>query len=458
VLRARGQAIVDEDGKTVQLCGLGLGGWMNMESFITGFSGNEQAWRAALRRELGDERFRFFIDRFLTYFFEEADAALISSLGQTCLRLPINYRHFEDDASPFIVREDGFAHLDRVIELCAAHGIYTVIDLHAMQGYQNQDWHSDNPGILAELWTQRQFQDRAANLWQAIAGHYRGNRWVAGYNLVNEPSAPDKQAFLAVTRRLWEAVQEIDPDHIVFLDGDGYASNLDHFDEAWPNTVYSFHDYAYCGFSFGGEYPGYTRGVWCDEAWAERHFMRKSAFGREHNVPVWVGEFGAVFSGDPARDENRCSIIADQIGIYDRHATGWSLWTYKDVGKMGLVCPSPDSPYMRLLKPHLDKKERLGADSWTSTGGELAEATGPILDLVAREFPDREQLDFDPGWMVERTVQGILLSKALLPEIAAAFRGLTEEDLDQLLQSFRLGNCVVREPLARVLMRNPVPA
>lgn len=458
VLRVKEPEIVDESGRAVHLVGLGLGGWMNMEGFITGYPGNEEAWRGAMRAALGEDRYRFFFDRLLEYFFEDADAAFIASLGLNCLRLPINYRHFEDDARPFEIRDDGFRHLDRVIDLCAEHGIYTVIDLHAAQGYQNQDWHSDNPGAVAFLWTHRQFQDRAAHLWEAIAARYRGNRWVAGYNVINEPNAPDRDSYLSVHRALFDAVRAADPDHIIFVDGDGYGSNLDHFEEVWPNTVYSIHDYAYCAFSFGGEYPGYTRGVWCDEAWAEKHFLRKTRFARNHRAPMWVGEFGAVFSGEPLRDANRCRIIADQIRIYDRGGAGWSLWTYKDIGKMGLVCVPERSPYRERLAASLDRKERLGADSWTSTGNEIAQARAPILELIEREFPNRDSLGFDPVWLVERTVQAIMLSSALLPEFVAAFRDLSESQLDALLQCFRYENCVVRRPLAEALTRSQVSA
>src|SRR5205807_996063 len=93
MLQVQDQAIVDENGEPVQLRGLGLGGWLNMESFITGFPGNEESWRHALRAEMGEERYRFMFDRFLTYFFEDGDAAFISSLRLNSLRLPVNYRH-----------------------------------------------------------------------------------------------------------------------------------------------------------------------------------------------------------------------------------------------------------------------------------------------------------------------------------------------------------------------------
>lgn len=45
--------------------------------------------------------------------------------------------------NPGVFKREGLKHLDRVIDLCAKHGIYTVIDLHAAPGGQNIDWHSD---------------------------------------------------------------------------------------------------------------------------------------------------------------------------------------------------------------------------------------------------------------------------------------------------------------------------
>lgn len=120
-------------------------------------------------------------------FFADADASFIASLGLNLVRLPVNYRHFEDDMRPFELRDDGFRLLDRAIERCARHGLYTIIDLHALPGFQNQRWHSDNPTHQTLFWTHKHFQDRAVNLWTALARRYRDNPWVAGYNPINEP-------------------------------------------------------------------------------------------------------------------------------------------------------------------------------------------------------------------------------------------------------------------------------
>lgn len=88
-----------------------------MENFITGYPGHESQHRAAMRKALGDEKYEFFFDKFLEYFFTEADAKFFASLGLNCLRLPFNYRHLEDDMNPRVLKESGFKHLDRVIDL-----------------------------------------------------------------------------------------------------------------------------------------------------------------------------------------------------------------------------------------------------------------------------------------------------------------------------------------------------
>lgn len=109
--------IVDGSGKAVILRGAGLGGWLNMENFITGYPGHESEHRAAMLKVLGKEKYEYFFDRWLYYFFTKDDAKFFASLGLNCLRLPFNYRHLEDDMNPKVLKVEGFKHLDRVIDL-----------------------------------------------------------------------------------------------------------------------------------------------------------------------------------------------------------------------------------------------------------------------------------------------------------------------------------------------------
>ena len=336
-LRTNGAQIETRSGRPVRLRGVGIGGWMNMENFITGYPATETLQRRALRKALGGDAYGRFFDLFLDVFYAGADAELLSSIGFNCVRLPVNYRHFEDDMAPFEMKEKGFELLDRAIERGARHGLYSVIDLHALPGGQNQHWHSDNPTHWAAFWDHKHFQDRVVNLWEVLARRYRDQPWVAGYNLVNEPGDAVGTTIWPFYQRLYEAVRSVDPGHILFLDGNRYSTEFGLFEDVWPNTVYACHDYAVPGFVDGGDYPGLSRGGHFDRAVLERVFLERTEFMRRTGTPIWVGEFGPVYTGDPVRDQMRYKLLADQLDIYDRYQAGWSLWTYKDVGLQGIV-------------------------------------------------------------------------------------------------------------------------
>jgi endoglucanase len=447
----QGSSLVDGEGRPVRLRGTCLGGWMNMENFITGYAANESSMRAAVRKVLGDDRYDLFFERLLTAFFDEPDAAFLASIGLNSLRIPVNYRHFEDDASPFTIKEAGFVHLDRAIELCARHGIYTVIDLHAVPGSQNHHWHSDNPTHVAAFWEQRQFQDRVVHLWEVIADRYKDNAFVAGYNPMNEPADESRNVIGPFYNRLFDAIRAVDRRHVLFVDGNTYSTEFDIFGEPYENTVYTCHDYVAAGLGQGGDYPGYTRGAWFDRDAVERKFLQRSEYCRRTNTPIWVGEFGPIYTGDPARDDQRYQILADQLEIYRRYDAGWAIWMYKDVGRQGLVHIAPSSPYARRFGEFMAKKDRLGADHWGSTGVGVAEVTQPVQDLVAREFPDFDPYPWGRENWVETLLLNILFAQPLVGEYAGLFAGLDESELVALADSFSFSNCLVRERLAKQL-------
>ncbi|MBM7503966.1 glycoside hydrolase family 5 protein [Agromyces aurantiacus] len=452
VLRVEGTRIVSGETPIV-LTGLGLGGWMNMENFITGYPATESQQRRALRRVLGADGYRRFFDRFLSVFFTDADAAFLRSLGLNSVRVPFNYRHFEDDDAPFVIKQEGFRLLDSVVDACARHGIHTILDLHALPGAQNQHWHSDNPTQWAHFWSQRQFQDRVVNLWEHLAEHYRGNPWVAGYNPVNEPADAHGDAIRPFYERLEAAIRAVDPDHILFLDGNRYSTQFDQLGDPMPNCVYTAHDYAVPGFVDGGPYPGVSRGRYVDRDQVEETFLERTAYMRETGTPIWVGEFGPVYTGDPERDAQRYRLLEDQLEIYRRHDASWALWTYKDIGLQGLVHADPASPYLRRLGPVLEKKARLGVDSWGSTDEGIRHVLEPIEELFETEFPDFQPYPWGARRWIHGHIRHVMLAEAMVDEFAGAFEGVDPDEAERLAEAFAFDAAQVREPLAAILRR-----
>lgn len=453
-LRTMGKQFTDPAGQPIRLRGIGLGGWMCMENFVTGYPGTESMMRAAVRKVLGDDLSLLFFDELLTAFFGAGDALLLADAGLNTLRIPVSYKHFEDDARPFQITEDGFRHLDRVIGLCADAGIYSVIDLHAVPGWQNQRWHCDNPTHLATFWDHPHFQDRVVHLWEVIADRYRDNRWVAGYNPMNEPGDESRQVVGPFYQRLVAAIRAADPHHILFLDGNTYSTEFgcfDAFGELPDNVVYVCHDYAPPGFAYGGPYPGYTRGTWHDRETVEQKFIQRSEFSRTTGTPVWVGEFGPVYNGDPGSDTQRLALLKDQLDIYREHDASWSLWTYKDIGLQGLVHAAANSAYLRRFEPVVMKKRRLATDAWGSDGVGPAEVTAGVQELIEREFPGFDPYPWGRWDWVKTLLNTITFAQPMVEEYAALLRGLDASALRELARSFALENCVVREPLRQLI-------
>lgn len=466
MLHVSGTHIVNQAGEQVILKGAGLGGMLNMENFITGYSGHEHEHRAALTEVLGKDKADFYFSRLIHHFFTEADAELFASLGLNCLRVPFNYRHFMDDDRPSVIKDSGFALLDRIVDICAKYNIYVVLDLHAVPGGQNQDWHSDSGLSRALFWEFRDFQDRAVQLWEAIAKHYAGNPVIAGYNPLNEPADPEHTRLVAWYGRVEKAIRAVDPDHMLFLDGNTYAMDFSAFaaDRPLPNTVYSCHDYSMLGFPLPEQYESTDE----QKGKLRAAFDRKVSFMRDAGVPIWNGEFGPVYQDartDPqaeATNAKRFALLQEQLAIYrESGGVSWSIWLYKDVGYQGMVYLDPESPYMRLLRPFIDKKQRLGLDFWACADKTKIndEVYGPFVAKLKEMIPGHLlRKKYPKIWtfdrQVERVVRECLMSEYLGWELAEAFRDKTEEELEELAASFALENCLRRDPLNEILQHD----
>lgn len=446
---------------------------MNMENFITGYPGHESQHRASMLKVLGQEKADFFFDKFLEYFFTEADAKFFASLGLNCIRLPFNYRHFEDDMNPRVLKESGFKHLDRVVELvwllrillirlirdmqCAKYNIYTILDMHTVPGGQNPDWHSDNPTAFAAFWEHKDHQDRTIWLWEQIASHYKANPWIAGYNPINEPCDALHHRLPAFYNRLEPAIRAVDPDHILWLDGNTFAMEWRDFTTTLPNTVYALHDYTMMGFPTGERYKGTSE----QKIKLERQFLRKAQFQHEHALPIWNGEFGPVYADallTPNAEEinsERYALLGAQLEIYDKYQIPWSIWLYKDIGVQGMVYTSPTSFYNTTIAPFLEKKRRLQLDAWGKyPSSEVENVINPLVKWIDSVCPAAKDT-YPTPWATERHIVRATLqtfmAQAFSDEFAGLFKDMGLEELEEAARSFAFENCVQREGLNQIL-------
>lgn len=467
MLHVEDRQIVNASGQPVRLRGFNIGGWLNMEDFISGFTGAEHSLRQTMARILGQDKADFFFERFLEYFFTEDDVAFMASLGANVLRLPFNYRHFEHDNHPFEYLEEGFRRLDQAIGWCQKHGIYVILDFHAVQGWQNPDWHSDNAHVHILLYTQPHFQERCAALWAELARRYRGNPTVAGYGLMNEPctrveferydpSYYDWEGLNGVHRRVAAAIRAVDPEHILFLEGDNFATVYDGLDVSFdPNIVLETHNY--CSGTIGpGPYPGEIGGVYWNRDIIAAEFGMHSGtrLAFEKRLPLFSGEFGILYTGRPEELDYRLAALDDQLGVFDSAGVHWAIWTFKDIGAMGAVNVSPEAEYLQRIAPILKARQQVA--DWememplAAVGRKLKELADTIdLNLAELGIP----LPIERQRFAQYTLFGYLAHFLQVP-YAHLFKNDSETDLDRLLQAFTFQRCQPNEAFITILRKH----
>jgi aryl-phospho-beta-D-glucosidase BglC (GH1 family) len=453
--------IVRQGGHAVYLRGVNIGGWLNMEHFLTGHPGSESSLRRTMAATLGREKTAFFFDRLMHHFFNEQDVAYLKSVGLNAIRLPVNYRHLESDLAPFEYLEDGFTRLDETLAWCEKHGLYVILDLHSVQGWQNGDWHCDNSTRHALFWFQRHAQDRFVALWQEIARRYRDRGVIAAFNLMNEPLTnapygrfdpddayvPDWDNMNTIYRRTIEAIRGQGSNHIIVIEGDYYSTRFEGLDApADLNVMVSNHNYIEAAIAPITEYPVTLNSTRWDAQHIRQQFVESEGwcYAETFAVPLLIGEFGLSMDYPGEQVPHKVAVLADQLEVYNALGCHWTFWAYKALGSMGWLQTDQDSAYMRTIKPVLEAKQVLGVDfGWL---GGFSEAIQPHMQAISRAIGDHLPR-IDPAVNFRYFSQAAMstyTADQLQRLYAEQFASKSETEIDGILSSFSGSQCIER--------------
>lgn len=300
-LHQEGRALVGPDGQRRVIRAVNLGGWLHWEHWIFGAKINffdlESGGQSQLLRRFeemyGAEAARRFEDAISDRFMTQEDFRAIAAYGFDAVRLPVNHRLLES--------EGGRARLKRAVAGLGEAGLGVILDLHSAPGGQSKLFTADPDKTL--LWDDPANEDRLVRMWSELAAEYKDDPRIWGYDLLNEPDAPEPKRLLALYERLIAAVREHDKEHLVIIEGDALSRDFNLFERRLDaNMAYSPHVYLWVGNP--------------DETWLERLAKLEEL----HDVPVWIGEFG----------EDRLPDIERLRKGFEKFS-GWAVWTWKKV-------------------------------------------------------------------------------------------------------------------------------
>jgi len=295
-LSTRGSKIVDRDGKHVKLACVNWAGAEQRDGVIGGLQHQKAEDIAGVFAHMG-----FNCIRILWSVWAVQTNPIVDASGRTqgTLRGPP-----EGDllaANPELKGKSSLEILDAAVAACAAKQLMVVLDNHMSDG----DWmggvQPDDNGLwYNDRWPESEW----LSAHRKIAARYKDQPYVVGCELRNElrPSFVGGQTvqpqwgtggpnldWHAAAVRGGEAVLEVDPDLLIFVDGLAFATDLTGVEQlpvelSVPHkVVYAAHDYYWPWQP--SDYDGLAKAL--DRQWG---YIKTE--GKRYTAPVWVGEFG----------------------------------------------------------------------------------------------------------------------------------------------------------------------
>jgi endoglucanase len=365
-LHQNGQNIVDGDGNSVLLRGLGLGGWMIQEGYMlqtSSFAGAQHEIRQKIEQLIGADNTETFYQTYRDNGITEADIAWLKAQGFNSIRLPMHYNLYtlpieqEPVSGQNTWLDEGFERTDLLLQWCEQNEMYLILDMHATPGGQGKDANiSDYDSTKPSLWESEANRNKLVALWQQLADRYKDSEWIGGYDLINEPNwaftgtnangcdensnAPLRTLLMDITT----AIRQVDTNHLIIIEGNCWGNNYNGMFPLWDdNMTLSFHKY------WNGNTNGDIQGI--------------LNLRTQYNVPLWLGESG----------ENSNVWFRDAIKLVESNNIGWAWWPMKKVESIaGVTAATKPEGYQQLL------------DYWTNggTAPTAAYATSVLMQLA----------------------------------------------------------------------------
>ena len=328
--------IIGKNNRKIILKGINIGGWLMMEGYMLGGRNiAEHIFKKELRRRYGKNTPAQFTKNFRNSYFTEEDIKRIKKLGFNCVRLPFNYRIIEE--------KGGLKYLQNIVKLFAKHKLYVILDMHAAPGSQNIDWHSDSDG-RALFWEDGKNRSKYLSLWKTLAGAFKNEDMIAGYDVMNEPVTKNTALLTKVFQDVINVIRKQGDQHIVFIEGNNWGMDIDFIEKLEDkNLAISIHYYRPVEYTFnwlpGADYPGKVLGKMWNKKEIEKIIRQSVEFAKKLNRPLFCGEFGVASRCDRCAREYQW--VNDVLSLFNKYGMHWTYWTYKSVKGV----PLPDGLY-----------------------------------------------------------------------------------------------------------------
>jgi len=298
--------IIGANGLQYNIKATNVSCWLYQENYIFGGAQNvHEIAQKNLNDLLGPNAYDGFSKKMMERFINYDDIKLMKKMGFNSVRVGFSAESFYNDSSKIWL----FSSLERLIPIFRENNIAIILTMMRAPKPQNKLWTSSYTKGATLLWDSEEAKQKAVSIWSEIAGHYKHEPIILGYDIINEPNISKKREkeLIDLYQKISIAIRAQDQNHMIIYEGNGFGTKMDVLSKYErlldSNGCYQFHFYSWFGNKIEKDLP--------------KHMIS----ARKSDRPIFCGEFGI----------NRLSTIKSQVEFMNATTDmdGWAMYTWK---------------------------------------------------------------------------------------------------------------------------------
>jgi endoglucanase len=280
------------------------------------------------------------------------DFKRIHDAGFSNVRIPLNFSAHVGAAPDFTMQDSYFQKVDQVLDAAKAAGLKIIIDDHNEKDLMD-DPEANSARFLAE--------------WKQVAEHYKDQPSTVYFELLNEPiKKMDASHVNEIYAKALPIVRASNPDRTIIVGPcwsySPAALSYLTLPESDHHLLVTFHFYSPLKFTHQG--AAFVEGAmaWLGTKWTgtdeekreitggKDGFDKIAVWAKEHNRPVYLGEYGSYLKGDIDSRATWTAFISRTA-----EANGFS-WSYYDYASGFGVCDPDTKEWIKPLQNALTPK------------------------------------------------------------------------------------------------------
>ncbi len=292
-------------------------------------------------------------------FIVDSDFAELSTWGLDHIRIPVDYNLVETKDGTYI--EEGFARLEKAINLCRRYKLNMVLDLHKTAGFSFDQGEAET-GFFSD----EKLQERFYRLWEEFARRFGKYSDTVAFELLNEITEKSfSSVWNSIAGKCIKRIRAICPD-VYILVGGYWNNSIDALEDLEPpaddKIVYNFHCYEPLLFTHQGAYwvremPRHFRmnfpvsvesyqknakalelhstplvnslpGPMVDGQLFDALFAKAVAVAEERNALLYCGEYGVI---NLAEVKDTLEWYKAINAAFVKYNIGRAAWSYKEM-------------------------------------------------------------------------------------------------------------------------------